>query len=101
VLAYHARSHTPATTMTSTVAEAMTFTDLLDRYDAQRVDLLQIDVEGFDVEILMKYEHDSLDALQQADAIGLLHGHGYDTFVEGEDTVAILRFGTTAGGGAS
>ncbi len=87
--------------MTSTVADAMTFIDLLDRYDVQRVDLLQIDVEGFDVEILMKYEHHLLDALQQADAVGLLHGHGYDTFVEGEDTVAILRSGTAAGGGAS
>jgi FkbM family methyltransferase len=113
VPAHHARSHTPATTMTSTVVDAMTFTDLLDRYDVQRVDLLQIDVEAFDVEILkmfpfarlerilMKYEHHLLDALQQADAVGLLHGHGYDTFVEGEDTVAILRSGTAAGGGAS
>ena len=99
--------------MTSTVADAMTFTDLLDRYDVQPADLLQIDVEAFDVEILkmfpfarlerilMLYEHHLLDALQQADAVGLLHGHGYDTFVEGEDTVAILRSGTAAGGGAS
>jgi FkbM family methyltransferase len=103
---HHARSHTPAAGMTSTVVEAMNFTELLDRFHVQRVDLLQIDVEGFDVEILkmfpfarlkptlVKFEHDSLDALQQSDAAALLDRHGYEVFMEGEDTVAILRPGT-------
>lgn len=99
---HHRRSGTPADCMTSTTVDAITFSAVLDRFDVRRIDLLQIDVEGFDLAILemvpferirprlIKFEVTSMDEAAKAKAFALLARHGYRTHVEGEDGIAIL-----------
>lgn len=65
--------------------------------------LLQIDVEGFDYEVLkmidfekfspavIKYEHEGLSREDQAAAQKLLEDHGYETRIIKTDTVGILK----------
>ncbi|MCH9035900.1 MAG: FkbM family methyltransferase [Chloroflexi bacterium] len=81
--------------------ECITFSELLNRFDITRIDLLLIDAEGFDYEILKMvdfaritpkiviYEHHHvMDADQQA-ANSLLKNHHYKSFVYSGDTFAI------------
>lgn len=99
---HHRRSGTSADCMTSTTVDAMTFAAVLDRFDVRRIDLLQIDVEGFDLAILemvpferirprlIKFEVTSMDVATKAKAFALLARYGYRTHLEGENGVAIL-----------
>ena len=69
--------------------------------DIQTVDLLVVDVEGYDYEVVRQldysdfrpfvvvYEHHHFDAATDADCTALLAGHGYSLFREGLDTWAI------------
>lgn len=100
---HHLASKVPAEYMTSTMVDAMTFQDLVDAYGVSHIDLLQIDVEGFDYEVLkmvplrlirphlIKYEWVNLSEREHQDALGLLAGHGYRTEVGAEDVLAILQ----------
>lgn len=104
---HHRRSHTLTDCITRTVVDAISFTTLLDRYDVRRIDLLQIDVEGFDHELLatfpfgrvrprlIKFEITAMAEHDRTRTIALLEHHGYRTHDEGEDGIAIL--GTTQG----
>jgi FkbM family methyltransferase len=99
---HHKRIQVPESCMTTTQVPAISFARLLDEHSVQHVDLLQIDAEGFDDEVLrmfpferlkpllIKYEHDGLDAAGRRDTTELLVKHGYIVCTEHEDTVAIL-----------
>ncbi|MCG8653103.1 MAG: FkbM family methyltransferase [Pirellulales bacterium] len=80
-----------------------TFDRLLMEADAPpRIDLLQIDTEGFDFEIIrsirfdrvkpaiIRYEHALLSEADRNACIGLLAGHGYRMLLEDRDTMAIF-----------
>jgi len=80
--------------------ECVTFDALLERAGSARVDLLQIDAEGFDGEILssvdlarhrpaiVRYEHKHLDRRTQDTCVERLLDHGYRVAIEPEDTLA-------------
>lgn len=79
-----------------------TFASVLAEHGLDRVDVLQIDAEGYDLEILrafdfarhrpavVHYEEKHLDAAQEAEAHRLLAAHGYVLQRCGENTLAIL-----------
>jgi len=81
---------------------SMTFETLLSSYRVVRLDLLQIDVEGYDGELvklfpfdqitplIVRYEHKHLDMLERHDVEGFLLKKGYLLFWEKNDTVAYL-----------
>jgi FkbM family methyltransferase len=81
----------------------LTFDRLLDDADAKIVDLLQIDAEGYDVELLksfpfervrpaiIRYEHMHVDAEAQHACVARLKALGYRVISERSDTYAYLR----------
>jgi FkbM family methyltransferase len=108
---HHARAGVPDECMTRTTVEAMSFAGMVEKCGVKRVDLLQIDVEGFDYEILamvpfekirprlIKYEWVNLDPETRLRAESLLDRHGYRQHREGEDAIAVLGDdGLTASG---
>jgi FkbM family methyltransferase len=80
----------------------LTLETLLDRHRVQRVDLLQIDVEGYDFEILkmwdferympaiIQYEHAHLSPVEKIASLAFLHQRGYRTAAVRGDTIAHL-----------
>jgi FkbM family methyltransferase len=100
---HHARIRVPDSCMTTTRVPATTFDELLATHGVDHVDLLQIDAEGFDLEILrmfpfsrlkprlVKYEHDGLESAALAEAERILAGNGYTVFSEGEDTIGLYE----------
>ena len=98
---HHSRTGIPDSCMTMTRVPATTFDKLLTSHEVDHVDLLQIDAEGFDLEILqmfpferlrpklVKYEHDSLTPVARAEAEQILGVSGYRLFPEGENTIGI------------
>jgi FkbM family methyltransferase len=80
--------------------ECITLDDLLSEAPVQRVDLLQIDVEGYDHEIIrmldfakfapsiVRFEHRHLSRQDYDASIRRLVDHGYRVAVEGPDTLA-------------
>ena len=79
----------------------MTLAALLSKYNIKRVDLLQIDTEGFDYEILrmavdinilpaiINYEHINLCLQDQISCRRMLSAHNYKFANNGPDTLAI------------
>jgi FkbM family methyltransferase len=84
-------------------ADCVTLMELLQTYDVRCVDLLQIDVEGYDGEIIrmidfsavrpaiIKYEHQHLPPAEREGVERLLRGNGYRLLREKMDTIAVLR----------
>ncbi len=82
------------------VIETLSFADLAKKYGVQKVDLLQIDCEGYDFEIIrmidfarfspriIHYESKFFSDVDRAACEALLHKHGYQTFRHGNDTCA-------------
>lgn len=78
----------------------LTFSGLLRRHGLERVDLLQIDTEGFDDRIIatidfgavkptiIAFEHGFLSASRREQCFRLLQRHGYKITNNGTDTVA-------------
>lgn len=74
---------------------------IADFYSNKKIDYLQIDTEGYDLEIIkmldfkiikprvIKYEHAHLDNAGLISSKALLRGQGYSLFKEGNDTLAI------------
>jgi len=99
---HHQKSKISDECMTSTTAKAITFEELIAEYSITHIDLLQIDVEGFDYELLkmipfdllkpllIKYEWVNLSTTDRESATQLLHKHGYRTEIDAEDAIAIL-----------
>jgi len=77
--------------------------DLLERHDLLDIDIVQIDVEGFDAEVIrmldfdtihphiVQFEHGHLNTSDHIDTVELLTGHGYQITRSGVDTVAYKR----------
>jgi len=76
--------------------DCVTFEDIL--VDVERLDLLEIDAEGYDLELLrlfdfdrfapaiVRFEHVHLPRRDWDEAVALLHGHGYRVLREEYDT---------------
>lgn len=81
----------------------VTFSHLLDESGATEIDLLQIDAEGYDVELLrvfpfdrirpaiIRYEHMHVSAESQNTCVRRLRAIGYQVVSERSDTYAFLR----------
>jgi len=82
---------------------SISFSALMSRHGVDRIDVLVIDTEGYDLEILKQvdfprlrprvllYEHKHLSAVQQNEAKALLAGNGYVTLHEEYDTLGLRR----------
>jgi FkbM family methyltransferase len=82
----------------------ITFDQLCERNGVTRIDLVQIDTEGYDYEIiklidfrrlaprLLIFEHKHLTPEDARDCVGLLRSHGYELVGDGEDGLC-LRVG--------
>jgi FkbM family methyltransferase len=82
------------------IVKTMSFKTLLDKYRPAKIDLLQIDAEGYDYELLklwdfgrylptvIQFEHLHLTGNERADAMQLLENYFYSSFSEGLNTVA-------------
>jgi FkbM family methyltransferase len=80
----------------------MTFATLFKETGMERVDLLQVDAEGFDAEILrlfdiparkppiVRFEHKHLSIANHENCVGMLVDQGYKIVVCGSDTLAYL-----------
>ncbi len=80
--------------------ETASFQDLVSRYNIRRIDLIQIDCEGFDYEVvkmidlerfspsLINYESKHLTGSDARACEDLLRSHGYEIFTHGADTTA-------------
>jgi FkbM family methyltransferase len=80
--------------------ECVAINDLLAEAPGGHIDLLQIDVEGYDFElvraidferfapVIVRFEHEHLSAADRDAAVELLIGHGYRIALEEHDTVA-------------
>ena len=85
----------------STEVPCLTFDTLCARHGIRTLDVVQIDVEGYDYEVLRQvdldrlapllvmYEHHHLSPEERADARALLQRAGFEAFAEGLDTVAL------------
>lgn len=83
--------------------ECLPLQDVLDRNGITKIDLVHIDVEGFDFEVLKQidfrryrpravfYEHKHLSLTDRNNARSLLEREGYSVFDHEADTVAILQ----------
>jgi len=100
--AFHEKmgSHYPGSRVGSVEVACTTFAEVL--ADASYLDLLQIDVEGYDLELLklfdfgrimppiVRFEHRHLSASELDDAVLLLARHGYRMMREEYDTTAVI-----------
>lgn len=80
--------------------QCVALNDLLAEVDADHIDLLQIDVEGYDHELvrvldlerfapsIVRFEHLHLTPVQHEDSIDRLIAHGYQVCLEDHDTLA-------------
>ena len=82
---------------------AITVHDLLLKYNVNRLDLLQVDTEGFDFEIcnnirfdkvkprILIFEHHHISRVQYRALVKKLRKNRYDFFINGWDTVCLLK----------
>lgn len=83
--------------------ECATFEELCERHGLDKIDVIQIDTEGYDHEVLrgidfarhrpglVMFEHLHLDATTQDASLELLQGAGYETASDHMDTVGLHR----------
>lgn len=95
---WHEKSGVPKEAIVEEEVSATTLMDLLAQHDLLRLDLLQIDVEGFDAEVvkmidftrvrpgILKYE--SFDASADAALERMLRSQGYNLRRSGQDVTA-------------
>lgn len=81
--------------------DCISFGSLVMRHNIERIDLILIDTEGYDLEILRTidldrfqpaliiYEQKHLSSADKARAVALLRGHGYKVYPCGPDNVAV------------
>ena len=89
--------------ITSETVTTMTFGTLIDKYGIERLDLLQIDAEGYDHRLLQLYdferlppaiiqfEHHVMTEGQRRESWELLHRHGYLSFRKDINMFGIRR----------
>jgi FkbM family methyltransferase len=90
----------PAEAMTTSTVPCATLRHIIEQHAVSRIDLLQIDTEGFDLEVLemipfdlvhpglIKFEHAVLAPEARSCARQFLESHNYEVWSEGEDTIA-------------
>lgn len=101
---YHSAAHRiPAEYIVQEEVDCVTLMELLETHGIRELDLLQIDVEGYDAEIIkmidfsvlkpaiIKYEHLHLPRADAANVERTLTGNGYRLIREKMDTIAVLR----------
>ena len=83
--------------------KCITFDKLIKKHKIKKIDLLQIDVEGYDYEIIksinfskikpkmINYENDHLKDTEKESCIQLLQEKGYIVITYGTDTIALLN----------
>ena len=98
---HHLGSGVPSDVIIEEPVRCAPLMQVLDEHKVSHVDLLQIDVEGYDAEVvrmvdfdvlkpaIIKYEHQALSDEDQAQLRELLGTHGYRVFAMGNDTVAV------------
>src|SRR5690606_10682341 len=81
-----------------------TLAQVLAEHDVFRIDILQIDVEGYDYEVLkqfdfdrysptlVNYEHQHLSAEDKESCAAMLSSRGYFLFRHGRDTCGVRVF---------
>ena len=97
---HHEKTKVPGEYIIEERVKATTLMELIKDGGFEEVDLLQIDVEGFDGEVIkmlefetikpaiIKYEHGNLRVDEKNEVEELLLFHGYKLFREGPDTIA-------------
>lgn len=100
---HHVGGNIPTEYIIPETITCVTLTELFAKYHVTSVNLLQIDAEGYDLEVLklinfeeikpnlIKYEYASLSTVDQKQAVDLLTKNGYSVFKEGHDNVAFLK----------
>ncbi|OGP79282.1 MAG: hypothetical protein A2V86_08615 [Deltaproteobacteria bacterium RBG_16_49_23] len=101
---HHRLTNTPSNWIIPVKVPCVSLHELFNRYQIKKVDLLQIDTEGYDAQIILnldfnaikptviRFEHGvpanimSKEALQQL--LDFLHKHGYEVLVEPNDATA-------------
>ena len=101
--AHHKGLNIPQHCMVAEPVKCVHLMVLLEKHNVKRIDLLQIDVEGYDAEIvkmidfqaieprIIKYEHKTITPQEKRETEVLLKNRGYSLFFEGQDTIALLR----------
>lgn len=81
-------------------APRLSFSALLKKHEVTRIDLLQIDVEGYDFEIIrsidfeqiapriIHFEHANLPSIERAECVGFLIAKGYKLVIGAYDATA-------------
>lgn len=103
---HHALSGTPSDAIIPETVKCLPISELIDRYQIKSIDLLQIDTEGYDIEILsnfdfvrvkpaiIHFEHglkNGISTMQNVqNIIDKLHSFGYEVIVEDYDITAFL-----------
>ena len=82
--------------------ECISFDELIEQYKISKIDLLQIDTEGYDYEIIkmvdfnklkpniIRYEHRNLSEEDYISSLNYLAKNGYKLYVQRSDTLAYL-----------
>ena len=82
--------------------QSLPFSELLSKYSVQKIDLLQIDTEGYEHKLfcskdffsikakVIHYEHKHLTYAEQTDCIAILNNLNYKVYLEKYDTIAVL-----------
>ncbi|ABB32560.1 methyltransferase FkbM family [Geobacter metallireducens RCH3] len=98
---HYKQSGLPSDYIVSEEVECVHLMELIRDNKFEHVNLLQIDVEGYDGEVIkmidfdvirpkmIKYEHQSLKKEEQQEITILLESHGYEVFIHGNDSIAI------------
>jgi FkbM family methyltransferase len=103
---HHRVNDVPDEVMITETVDCVTLDELLRRENVTRIDLLQIDTEGYDYEIIkmidfatckpaiIHFEHglpaDTMSLAQLRECVQLLMGHGYLVLIEPYDATAYL-----------
>ena len=99
---HHKELDIPSEVIVAEKIECIHLMDLLEQHSLMNLDLLQIDVEGYDAEVIrmldftrikptiIKYEHTSLSVDDLTDINENLKKNGYELYADGGDTIAVL-----------
>ena len=100
---HHRKSNTPSEFMITEEVECMHLMEIIEQHNLSNLSLLQVDVEGYDGEVIrminfdrvqpriIKYEHLNLPAVEQKAVTRLLKSNDYSIQQLESDTLAILE----------
>lgn len=99
----HRRVDIPSDVIIPETVPCISFDELLVKYGVTKIDLLQIDAEGYDSEIILnidftaigpiiiRFEHIHMGKATFQRVLDALHNNGYELFVERRDATAYKR----------